>query len=272
MDLTREQRRVSKGGSATFKTQFLDGNGRPISRTAVTSLTLTLKNIRTEAVLNGRGNPPQSVLDTNNGEMPANLVVASITKVGQQVRVAFTVPHKLETGMLIWLDNIVGSVELNQVAHRIIKADDNTVVLDRVDAASVTDYVSGGDAFTGLLVFDFQSLDNIVDGVSITGSTLANPVVITTSQAHKYENNQVVRLESVVGHVELTGRAFRVKPIAWNQFELIGEDGTGHGSVATSGKVVPDIGEVEPHQAKFTLTHSSGTVPADVQVDAENAL
>ena len=270
MQLTREQRRIPEGSSATFKSQFLDADKIPISRATVTALKLTLKDIRTEAVINGRND--QSVLSSNGGDMPANLVVSAVTLTGSVVRVQFTVNHRLETGMLLYLSGIVGATELNGTVHRIVKDTDDTVILDQVDAASVSAYVSGGDGRTGLMVMDFDADDNPIVGLALSGATQANPVVLTFTTAHELPDGSDIRVEGITGQVELNGRRFRTRSAGWNSVELIDEDGTGHTAYVSGGTVTPLIGQIEPHQAKFVLTYSGKTVPNPVQLDVEQTL
>ena len=72
----------------------------------------------------------------------------------------------------------------------------------------------------------------------ISGATSANPVVIT-SIAHGLANGTVVFIDSVVGMVELNGRAFVIANQATDSFELKGVDGTTYTAYASGGTALP---------------------------------
>lgn len=69
---------------------------------------------------------------------------------------------------------------------------------------------------------------------TITGATVANPVVVS-STAHGYTNGMVVFISGVVGMVQLNGRAFVVANVAANTFELKGIDGTSYTAYGSGG-------------------------------------
>jgi len=66
-------------------------------------------------------------------------------------------------------------------------------------------------------------------GQAITGTTAANPVVVT-SAAHGLTNGQWVRIDGVTTADELNGRNFAVANTTANTFELSGEDGSAYGA------------------------------------------
>lgn len=77
-------------------------------------------------------------------------------------------------------------------------------------------------------------------GVSITGATQANPVVITAA-SHGYSNGDRVLITDVAGMVELNNREFTVANKTANTFELSGVNGSGYtaySSGGTSSKIV----------------------------------
>lgn len=82
---------------------------------------------------------------------------------------------------------------------------------------------------------------------TITGITAASPPVVT-STAHGLTNGQIVKISGVVGMTQLNGRAFVVKNVAANSFELGGVDATGYTAYASGGSATPQtmttIGEV----------------------------
>ena len=69
---------------------------------------------------------------------------------------------------------------------------------------------------------------------TITGATVANPVVIT-SNSHGYANGDEVEIAGVVGMTEINDRRFFVANQAANTFELEGEDGTGFTAYSSGG-------------------------------------
>jgi len=68
----------------------------------------------------------------------------------------------------------------------------------------------------------------------ITGASQANPVVID-DVAHGLENGDEVRIHSVVGMTEINNRIFTVANKNDDDFELSGEDGTGHTAYSSGG-------------------------------------
>lgn len=70
---------------------------------------------------------------------------------------------------------------------------------------------------------------------SITATTQANPVEVTTSAAHGLQNGNRVLLTGVTGMPELNNRAFTVSNVATLTFELTGEDGSGYAAPGTAG-------------------------------------
>lgn len=92
----------------------------------------------------------------------------------------------------------------------------------------------------------------------ISGATAANPVVIT-STAHGLSNGTVVFIDSVVGMVELNGRAFVTANVATDTFELKGVDGTAYTTYASGGTALPKtMTEVENVK---NVTLFEGTTP-----------
>jgi hypothetical protein len=69
---------------------------------------------------------------------------------------------------------------------------------------------------------------------AISGATAANPVVVTAT-AHGYTAGDIVKIDNVVGMVELNKRAFVVANVTTNSFELKGVDGTSYTAYASGG-------------------------------------
>lgn len=74
------------------------------------------------------------------------------------------------------------------------------------------------------------------DAKTITGATQADPVVITTSGAHGYENGDKVEISSVVGMTELNNQEFTVANKTSTTFELAGVDGSGYTAYSSGGE------------------------------------
>lgn len=69
---------------------------------------------------------------------------------------------------------------------------------------------------------------------AITGATQANPVVIT-SAAHGLANDDMVRIEGVVGMTELNNNTYKVANQASNTFELSGVNGSAYTAYSSGG-------------------------------------
>lgn len=70
---------------------------------------------------------------------------------------------------------------------------------------------------------------------SITATTQANPVAVTTSAPHGLQNGNRVQLSGVTGMPELNNRVFTISNVATTTFELTGEDGSGYANPGTAG-------------------------------------
>ena len=73
-------------------------------------------------------------------------------------------------------------------------------------------------------------------GVTITGATAANPVVIT-AVAHGLANTDEIAIFDVGGMVEINGLGFTVANKTANTFELSGINGTGYTAFTTGGVI-----------------------------------
>lgn len=74
--------------------------------------------------------------------------------------------------------------------------------------------------------FVFQNVWMESNGLSqVSGATAANPVVITTSAAHGYANDDIVDLLNIGGMDELNERRFRITVVSSTQFSLQDIDG-----------------------------------------------
>lgn len=74
-------------------------------------------------------------------------------------------------------------------------------------------------------------------GVGIDGASNSDPVVVSAA-GHGFADGDEVFITGVAGMVELNGRFFTVTNVTANSYELLGEDGTGHGVYAVGS---PDV-------------------------------
>ena len=75
----------------------------------------------------------------------------------------------------------------------------------------------------------------------ISGATKANPVVITTTTAHRFENGDTVSISDVVGMTELNGNSYTVAEKTSTTFELSNTNGTGYTTYISGGTVTKII-------------------------------
>lgn len=83
---------------------------------------------------------------------------------------------------------------------------------------------------------------------TVTNITQANPAVVT-SASHPFSNGQTVMLTGVVGMIEVNGRYFTVANAGANDFELSGEDSTGHTAYTSGGIATRQYGWNSPSSA-----------------------
>lgn len=69
---------------------------------------------------------------------------------------------------------------------------------------------------------------------NIAGVTQANPAIVNVV-GHGYVTGNLIAVDNVVGMTELNGRTFTITFVDANQFELNGEDSTGHGAYVSGG-------------------------------------
>jgi hypothetical protein len=70
---------------------------------------------------------------------------------------------------------------------------------------------------------------------TITDITQSNPAVVTTSAAHGFVTGNLIDIDGVVGMTEVNGRTFRITVTSTTQFQLDGEDSTGHTAYSSGG-------------------------------------
>lgn len=72
--------------------------------------------------------------------------------------------------------------------------------------------------------------------VTVSGATAANPVVITTSSAHGFSNDDLVVFDGVKGMTDLNGNTYRVAEVTSTTFELAAVEGK---SISAATKANP---------------------------------
>lgn len=97
----------------------------------------------------------------------------------------------------------------------------------------------------------------------ITAITAASPPVVTAT-AHGYANGDIIKLDNIVGMVQLNGRAFVAANISANTFECKGVDATTYTTYVSGGDsykvTMTSVGQCSGVPSLFT-----GTAP-DIKV------
>ena len=119
-------------------------------------------------------------------------------------------------------------------------------------------YVDSGLSYNGLTAV-------------VTGATQANPVVITTITSHGYTNGESVRLEDVVGMVELNDNVFTVDNVTATTFELLNTDGTAFAAYTTGGNsliVITSVTGLDHLEGEAVAVLADGDVVKDLTVSS----
>ena len=123
---------------------------------------------------------------------------------------------------------------------------DLTVVLTNTDGQEFTAVPNGTDATYGISV-SRQLVDIPADSHAhvITSATRANPVVITTADAHHFESYQEVSIDDVVGMTQLNGNRYFVSKLTTTTFALYSDydlstsvNGTGYTAYTSGGNTI----------------------------------
>lgn len=79
----------------------------------------------------------------------------------------------------------------------------------------------------GVLFDNFTNVDTILPAASVASATAANPIVVTTSANHGFENGDIVTFSDIAsgGMTQLNGNSYRVSDKADTTFELQDLDG-----------------------------------------------
>ncbi len=73
--------------------------------------------------------------------------------------------------------------------------------------------------------------------LAISAASQANPVRITTTTNHGLVTGDEVHIDNIVGMTELNDRDFTITVFDADEFDLDGEDGTGHTAYSSAGDV-----------------------------------
>lgn len=121
----------------------------------------------------------------------------------------------------------------------------------------------------GYIRFFKDNAPVLEDAVTISGATKADPVVVTTSSGHGYENGDEVFISGVAGMTELNGKYYIVSNKTSTTFELEDSDGNdidGSGfTTYSSGGTCEKIVEVESPYQENHLRNLKITQNADTQ-------
>ncbi len=111
----------------------------------------------------------------------------------------------------------------------------------------------------GIRVFKDGAL-LLEDAKTITAATQANPVTLTVV-GHGYSDGDEVFVSGVVGMTELNYRFFTVTNVAGDDFDLLGEDGSGHTAYVSGGEagrvLVIETPYLDTELAKITHQQSN---------------
>jgi hypothetical protein len=135
-------------------------------------------------------------------DVPLTLTAATAAK----PCVVTSASHTFSDGDVVRITEVVGMTELNKIAYKIASKATNT----------------------------FELFSNTKRAVTISGATVANPVVITAT-AHGLSDGDEISIHNVVGMVEINGLGFTVANKTANTFELSGINGTGYTSYTSGG-------------------------------------
>ena len=140
------------------------------------------------------------------------------------------------------------------------------VIVKRTVNGSIVRYIERLEKREQEIVEDCFYVDSGLsyNGVTatITGASQTNPVVIT-AVAHPFVNGDNVRIESVVGMVELNDNVFVVANITANTFELTTIDGTAFDAYTSGGtalKVITTLSGADHLEGKNVVILADGLV------------
>jgi hypothetical protein len=162
--------------------------------------------------------------------------------------------HGFSNGDQIQLNNIKGMVELEELNFRVANVTTNTFTLqdeagNNIDTTAFTAFVDGGG-----------------DSGTITGATVANPVVITAT-AHPFFDGDIIYISGVGGMTELNGNYYKVSAATTNTFALqtvagVNVDGSGFHTYTSGGTAEIGASKVQEIGPVSTALSGQTTAPA----------
>ena len=196
---------------------------------------------------------------------PSALITCRTTTTGTNALIVDNLNDTATDGIEVWSKN--GAIDGSSVGDNIInhasftgftngfrnftveqKPNDRdlTVVLTNTDGQEFTAVPNGSDATYGISV-SRQLVDIPSDSHAhvITSATQANPVVITTADAHHFESYQEVSIDDVVGMTQLNGNRYFVSKLTTTTFALYSDydlstsvNGTGYTAYTSGGNTI----------------------------------
>ena len=196
---------------------------------------------------------------------PSALITCRTTTTGTNALIVDNLNDTATDGIEVWSKN--GAIDGSSVGDDIVthasftgftsgfrnftveqKPNDHdlTVVLTNTDGQEFTAVPNGTDATYGISV-SRQLVDIPADSHAhvITSATRANPVVITTADAHHFENYQEVSIDDVVGMTQLNGNRYFVSKLTTTTFALYSDydlstsvNGTGYTAYTSGGNTI----------------------------------
>jgi len=196
---------------------------------------------------------------------PSALITCRTTTTGTNALIVDNLNDTATDGIEVWSKN--GAIDGSSVGDDIVthasftgftsgfrnftveqKPNDHdlTVVLTNTDGQEFTAVPNGTDATYGISV-SRQLVDIPADSHAhvITSATQANPVVITTADAHHFENYQEVSIDDVVGMTQLNGNRYFVSKLTTTTFALYSDydlstsvNGTGYTAYTSGGNTI----------------------------------
>lgn len=181
--------------------------------------------------------------------------------------------HGYSDADLVVIQNFVQMTDVNSRVFRVENVAANTFQLADEDGTSYTAESTGGIArklgvskaaqslfYAWPMIRDevlrshpwnsamFRDrLSRLQASKTITGATAANPVVVTTSAPHGYVRGDTVKVDRVVGMVEINDRYFTVGSVpTTTTFQLDGVDGSTYTAYSSGGRTQKALNPLKP--------------------------
>jgi hypothetical protein len=149
-----------------------------------------------------------SVVDVDHFDLFNNKMSGPIEEISQaNPAVVESTDHGLETGNIVFIQNVLGMTNVNNLSFTITVIDENNFSLNGVNSLPYPQYISGGQW--------------INQSGAITGISKTNPAVVT-SPAHGLTTGNIIFIENVQGMINVNDLAFTITVIDSNNFSLNG--------------------------------------------------